>query len=82
MVIIAHNHPQGCPEPSYDDFNTTSKIMEVLAILNIPLIDHIIVVKNSCYSFAKEGTHATIHNEIDKIKRSELASRIMGLIKK
>jgi hypothetical protein len=56
--------------------------MEVLSTLNIPVVDHIIVGKNKCYSFATEGTLATISDEIAKIKRPELSSRIMSLIRK
>lgn len=82
MVIIGHNHPQGEPYPSYEDFNTTSKIVEALSILNVPLVDHIIVGKNECYSFSASGTLSEIKNELMKSKRPEMASRIMSLIRK
>ncbi len=82
IVILAHNHPQGDPLPSFEDFNTTSKIIEALAILNIPVADHIIVGKNECYSFSSAGTLNEIKNELTKSKRSEMASRIMNLLKK
>jgi DNA repair protein RadC len=81
MVIIGHNHPQGNPYPSFEDFNTTSKIVEALAIFNIPVIDHVIVGKNECYSFASAGTLTEIKNELMKSKRPEMASRIMNLLK-
>lgn len=82
MVIIGHNHPQGEPSPSFDDFNTTSKIYESLSILNIPIIDHIIVGKNECFSFSSSGMLSEIKNQITKPNRSEMASRIMSLLRK
>lgn len=82
MVIIGHNHPQGEPYPSFEDFNTTSKIIEALAIFNIPVVDHVIIAKNDCYSFASSGALTEIKNELMKSKRPEMANRLMNLLKK
>ena len=82
MVIIGHNHPQGDPYPSYEDFNATSKIVEILSIFNVPVVDHIIVGKNECYSFSTSGNLEEIKTELKKSKRPEMASRIMNLIRK
>lgn len=82
MVIIGHNHPQGDPSPSYEDLNTTSRIAEALAVFNIPIIDHIIVGKNDCYSFSSGGGLTEIKNELMKTKRPEMTSRIMNLLRK
>lgn len=50
-IICIHNHPSGDPSPSNQDIKITSKIREVSKIANIELIDHIIVGKNSYFSF-------------------------------
>ena len=48
-VILAHNHPDGDPSPSPQDIETTSRVKEALALIDIPLVDHIIVAdENSC----------------------------------
>ena len=53
-VILAHNHPSGQPEPSTADKRITERIKNVLALLDIRVLDHIIV-GDSCYSFAESG---------------------------
>lgn len=55
QIIIAHNHPSGCAEPSEDDLKITKKLIEAGEILGIEIIDHIIVSKNSFYSFKESG---------------------------
>jgi len=46
-VIIAHNHPFGYPIASAEDLDTTCRIRDTLAGLNIRLIDHFIVARNT-----------------------------------
>jgi len=53
-VIFAHNHPSGDPEPSEDDLVTTKQLTEAGKVLGIEVVDHIIVTKNSYFSF-KDG---------------------------
>jgi len=53
-VIFAHNHPSDDPEPSEDDLVTTKQLTEAGKILGIEVVDHIIVTKNSYFSF-KDG---------------------------
>lgn len=53
-VIFSHNHPSGDPEPSEDDLITTKQLTEAGKILDIEVVDHIIVTKNSYFSF-KDG---------------------------
>ncbi|MDY4525189.1 MAG: JAB domain-containing protein [Treponema sp.] len=50
-VLIFHNHPSGNFEPSYEDINTTQKLMEASDIIGIPVLDHIIVSKEGYFSF-------------------------------
>lgn len=42
-VIIAHNHPNGLPEPSPNDFEATRQIASVLKTMRVRLYDHVIV---------------------------------------
>ena len=53
-VIFAHNHPSEDPEPSEEDLTTTKQLTEAGLILGIEVVDHIIVTKNSYFSF-KDG---------------------------
>lgn len=41
-VILAHNHPSGDPEPSKEDIAVTNNIAKAGAIMEIPVLDHII----------------------------------------
>ena len=42
-VILAHNHPRGCAEPSTEDFETTQRLRALLQGLDIELVDHIVI---------------------------------------
>ncbi|MCM2680966.1 RadC family protein [Echinimonas agarilytica] len=53
-VILAHNHPSGEPEPSQADRNITQRIQQALSLVDIDVLDHIIVGKESM-SFAERG---------------------------
>lgn len=54
-VIIAHNHPSGDPTPSAADRMLTSRLREVLSIMDIRLLDHLVVGGNNIFSFAEHG---------------------------
>ncbi len=54
-VIISHNHPSGEVKPSRSDIEITLKLKKTLEILEIRLLDHIIVSRDSYYSFLEEG---------------------------
>ncbi len=54
-MIVSHNHPSGNTNPSTADLELTQKLKQGGMILNIQLMDHIIVTKESYYSFADEG---------------------------
>lgn len=41
-IIVAHNHPSGDPEPSYEDIAITKKLMKAGELLEITVLDHII----------------------------------------
>ncbi|HEU5187102.1 MAG TPA: DNA repair protein RadC [Candidatus Saccharimonadales bacterium] len=50
-VIVAHNHPSGDPQPSQKDSMLTQQLVAAGQLLGIPLRDHIIVTKNSDFSY-------------------------------
>ena len=54
-IIIAHNHPSGNLQPSNADLQLTKKIQEAGKYIDVALLDHIILTKESYYSFADEG---------------------------
>ena len=54
-IIIAHNHPSNTPTPSQADISITNRLKEVANIIGIELLDHIILTKESYYSFNEEG---------------------------
>ena len=54
-VILAHNHPSGNLKPSTPDKVMTDKIRQALTVMDINLLDHLIVTRESYYSFADDG---------------------------
>ena len=54
-VIIAHNHPSGCLNPSKADEELTRKMKLAGEYLDIKVIDHLIVTTEGYFSFADEG---------------------------
>lgn len=53
-IILMHNHPSGEVEPSREDRQITERLVEVGALMNIPVLDHIII-GNNYYSFRENG---------------------------
>ena len=54
-IILTHNHPSGNTTPSEQDKMITKRIKEGGKLLEIEVLDHIIITKESYYSFADEG---------------------------
>ncbi|MEA3475814.1 MAG: DNA repair protein RadC [Candidatus Cloacimonadota bacterium] len=54
-VIIVHNHPSGDTQPSEDDLEITKRLIEAGKILGIDVVDHVIVSKDSFYSFKEKN---------------------------
>jgi DNA repair protein RadC len=55
-VIVWHNHPAGSPEPSREDIAVTKQLQAAGDAIGVPLSDHVIVGRTTCYSFrAAEG---------------------------
>ena len=54
-VIILHNHPSGDPTPSEEDILLTRRIQAAGAMLEIPLLDHIVIGDRSYFSFKERN---------------------------
>jgi len=54
-IICGHNHPSGNIQPSEADHKITRKIKDSGILLDIAVLDHIIVGRDSYYSFADDG---------------------------
>nr|WP_199077116.1 JAB domain-containing protein [Pedobacter sp. ASV19] len=54
-IILAHNHPSGTVEPSPSDQVLTQKLKSGADLLNLKIIDHIILTRDTFYSFSDEG---------------------------
>jgi len=54
QIIAAHNHPSGDPKPSEDDMDLTKRLTEAGKMMGIEIMDHVIISKNSHFSFKEE----------------------------
>ena len=54
-VLVAHNHPSGDPTPSADDVATTARLARVGELLDIKLVDHVIMTRDSALSLREKG---------------------------
>lgn len=54
-VILAHNHPSGCTQPSEADQIITTRLKTALAMVDINVLDHIIIGQGKPFSFAETG---------------------------
>ena len=55
-VVLFHNHPSsGRTAPSKADEALTTQIKNVLAMIDVKVLDHLIVGNGEPYSFARDG---------------------------
>lgn len=54
-IILSHNHPSGNSSPSSADRDITKRMKQAAEYMELSLLDHIIITKDSYYSFADEG---------------------------
>jgi DNA repair protein RadC len=52
-LIVAHNHPSGDCSPSHSDLEVTRNLQAAGSVIGIPLIDHLIIGKDSYFSFSE-----------------------------
>lgn len=54
-LIFAHNHPSGIAEPSHADKTLTQDLKQVLAMIDVKVLDHFIIANGTALSFAEHG---------------------------
>lgn len=54
-IVFVHNHPSGNVSPSQKDIELTEEMKRFFKIVDINVLDHIIITKNSHFSFLEEG---------------------------
>jgi DNA repair protein RadC len=54
-VIVAHNHPSGCAQPSNDDLKLTARLDRCGEVLGISLLDHLVVGDVEIVSIRENG---------------------------
>jgi len=54
-VILAHNHPSGCIDPSHADKTVTQRLIQALGLIEVRVLDHLIVGHSDILSFAEQG---------------------------
>jgi len=54
-VIVAHNHPSGCSQPSSDDLELTARLDRCAEVLGIPLLDHLVAGDAEIVSIREYG---------------------------
>jgi len=60
-VILCHNHPSGDPEPSPEDIDITRRLVQCGEIFGIRMLDHVILGRESMFSFSDRGMMNTPH---------------------
>ncbi|MGB3464291.1 MAG: JAB domain-containing protein, partial [Cyclobacteriaceae bacterium] len=53
-MILAHNHPSSNTQPSQSDIDLTKQLKEAATVLDIKILDHLIITKDSYYSLANK----------------------------
>ncbi len=56
-LVVAHNHPSGDPTPSPEDRAVTERLRAAADLIGVRLLDHIVVGRDSFFSFADESVH-------------------------
>ena len=54
-LVLAHNHPSGCVEPSRADESLTRTLKAALALVDVRVLDHVIVTPGEALSMAERG---------------------------
>jgi DNA repair protein RadC len=54
-VILAHNHPSGCPEASVQDRALTRDVEAALRTVGVGFLDHVVVAREGHQSISGEN---------------------------
>ncbi len=59
-VVLAHNHPAGYATPSAADIQTTRRIRDALALVEVEVLDHLIFSQDDYVSMRQTPQHAPL----------------------
>lgn len=62
-VLCVHNHPSGDPSPSLADIECTKQIRSVAQVMGIYFLDHIIIGRNTWFSFRQSDIFVETEEE-------------------
>jgi len=65
-LVFVHNHPSGDPTPSPEDRKLTKDLVWAACLLMIQVLDHIVIGRESYYSFADEGLISRFTTEFNQ----------------
>ena len=51
QIVLVHNHPSGCVEPSKQDIALTERVISAATLFDIQFLDHIIISRGAHFSF-------------------------------
>lgn len=54
-IIVAHQHPSGCPEPSPEDLLVTRQIVEAGKLLDVECLDSLVIGRGRWVSLRERG---------------------------
>ena len=54
-VVVAHNHPSGCADPSRSDVAMTLALKAALALIDVRLLDHLVTAGGQAVSMSNRG---------------------------
>ncbi|MDB4958171.1 MAG: yicR [Myxococcales bacterium] len=66
-VVLAHNHPSGCPTPSIEDYALTERLVAAGTVLGIQVLDHLVIGGN--------GFASIVHGDLVSSAKKAASSR-------
>lgn len=78
-MIVAHNHPSGNTKPSDADIRMTKNIKDAAKYMEMEVLDHLIITRDSYYSFADDGMLG-IENQTIQSHKKPLTMKDLGKI--
>lgn len=54
-VVLSHNHPSGCAQPSRADEALTQTLKQALALVDVRVLDHVVWAAGETVSLAERG---------------------------
>ena len=76
-LIVSHNHPSGNCEPSKEDILVTKNLIDVSHVMGIELLDHVIVSRESYFSFVEHKLLFTRNGgDSERCENEECAAEI------